>query len=590
MLPRFSSHLLLCSAISLPTLARAAEEKPFGASDTPAEVRPISQREFADAATTQIEFLKELRAWRNTLRGNGAQRKWAFSPLGSEKLALSLGNVAPSAFGGGAGIAAGWKGLEIGSTAQPQAIDEALARFDSLLSGQDVKPQNPAQLNWFRARLSDAPRAQIEVMAARATRDFSVSSQSVSSQSVSSQKWRSGDFGSARAKFQLPAKWSLSGDFSRANVERADENDAANAWGVTASGPIAHPFGVANASASWRSVGDGYVAPTAENGANGAENGGVEVAQDLKIGPLSGNLRFGAATQRRAEAETVRAGEELAQNRARSAAQMRFALTPNLSFTGNGEWNGQAATRAMIDGDKVDDETAIEDVKPVQAREMSRQLAGDVGVQWNFSKALSLAASLGLSSQDSHSQIGDFSNLAAQSDELRRALEVRQKSGAGDFRVRFSQRARKNAVSTANLSQNAASDAANAGAANAGAPVSQWRVEAARPLFGGVRLKTILDFASDAATDQSARRIEAQLQLARAARLDARYREGNLAPGLMSDEWSSVFAASNSAPKQVSARFGVGSAASGAGLGLSLEMVRSQGALPDSYRVGLQFK
>ncbi len=577
----------LCSAISLPRPARADEisqlKTPLAPAVNPLDARddvtikPLTQREFADAATGQISLLKEMRAWRNTLRGQGARRDWGLSLLGREKVALSLGQVAPSSLGGGAGLVAKWQRVEIGSTAQPKAIDEALAEFDSVWSGQDVKAQNPTQINWLRAQLLASKQAQVEVMAARATRVAATDA-----------RWRAGDFQSASAKFQLPAKWSLGADFSRAAVESnvqaatdknlaARDGDAANAWGFAATGPIAHPFGVASASASWRQTDAGYVAPTAENAATGAENGALSLAQDLKIGALSGSLKFGAATRRLTEAESALAGQQLDQNSAQSAAQLRLALTPNLSVTGQGNWNTSAATRALIDQNRADDADASI-LTPTQARDLSRQLAGDLGVQWNFNKALSLAVTLGASSQDSHSENGETSTVSAQNDETRRALELRSKTGAGDLRLRFSQRARRNALATTNLTENSS------------APISQWRIEAARPLLAGMRLKTILDYASDAVQNQSARRIEAQLQLARAARFDARYREGSLAPGLLSDEWSSIFAASNAAPKQMSARFGLGSAAAGSGLGFSLEMVRNQGALPDSYRVGVQFK
>lgn len=587
MSPRFFPTSLLCCAISLPGLtasglAHAAEAQRFGASEIDETVRPLSQREFADAATTQIGFLTSLRAWRNTLRGSGARRDWSLAPLQNQKLSLSMGNVAPSTFGGGAGMAAKWRGLEIGSTAQPQSVDELLARFDSLLTGenaQKLRAKNPTQWNWLRAQLADSPNLKIEVLAARASRDLA----------ESSRNWSAGDFASAGATLRLPADWSLSGDFARAAVERKNgesdtaRTDAASAWGLEAAGPLAHPFGVARASAHWRGVGEGYVAPTEENGAAGVQNGGAELAQDVKIGPLSGHLNFAANTRRRDTPESARAGDQLEQNSARSAAQMRLALTPNLSLTGQGQWDTLAVTRALSDETQSSDTAAPDALdaaqgRDSQARDLSRQLVGDVGVQWNFSHALSLSASLGASSQNSRSEVGETLSLGPQSEEMRRALELRQRSGQSDFRVRFSQRARKNVPATGNLSENAL------------APVSQWRLEATRPLVGSVRLKTILDWASDAAKGQSARRIEAQLQIARVARFDARYRQGNLAPGLMSDEWNSVFDASNSALKQWSARFGAGSAASGAGLGLSMEIVRSQGAVPDSYRVGLQFK
>ncbi|PQV63388.1 hypothetical protein B1R32_11243 [Abditibacterium utsteinense] len=592
---RFSSYLLIPGALALSAAARAdqtllIEKRVESLQKSSVELsvaRPISQREFADAASKEIGILASLRAWRDTLRGNGMQRTFQAAPLRGEKLGLSLGGVAPSEFGGGAGVAARWNRLEIGSTAKPQALEEVLAHFDSVLTGEKVAaPSQAMQLNWLRARLSESKNAQIDISMARASRDLP----------DSATQWRGGNFQQARANFKLPAQWSLSGNYGRAELENraATKNEGksdASAWGVDAAGPIAHPFGVATARANWREVGDGYAAPTDANGALGAKTGALEIAQELKIGRLSGNLRFGANTRERAETETARAGDELEQDQTQSAAQVRLALTPNLSFTGNGNWNSALTERALIDqnlalstkneanndsqsnSENADAPDAL--ITPAQARELSRQLAGDVGMQWNFSKALSLSVSLGTSSQDAHREIGDASQDGAQSDELRRALELRRKAGQSDFRLRFSQRARRDGVSTSNAS---------------GADISQWRMEAARQIIGNVRLKTIFDFSSDAKNDQNARRIEAQLQLARAARFDARYREGNLPSGLMSDEWSSVFEGANTAPKQWSARFGAGSAASGAGLGLAVEVARSQGNVPDLWRVGVQFK
>ncbi len=606
MLSRFSLSSLFPGALSLCVLAGAAPfnlvgtparadetrplERRFGASDNTPALRDLSQREFADAATQELGFLANLRSWRDTLRGRGTRRDFQAPPLRGEKLAFSLGGVAPSEFGGGAGVAARWSRLEIGSTAQPKALDEVLARFDSYLAGQTIEAQKPMELNWLRARLSESKNAQIEISMARARRDLPDSTPGIASETA----WRDGNFQRATAKFKLPAKWSLSGDYGRVQVERGAKNEVksgaknededASAWGFDAAGPVAHPFGVASARASWREVDDGYLTPTQQNGALGAKNGALELAQDLKMGRLSGNLRFGANTRARAEVETARAGEELERNQTQSTAQMRLAVTPNLSFTGGGNWNSALTQRALIDqktasaANSETENAADKLLTPAQARELSRQLAGDVGVQWNFSKALSLAVTLGTSSQDAHREIGDLLQMGPQSEEGRRALELRKKTGDSDFRLRFSQRARRDAA--ANVQLNSAT----------GAAISQWRIEAARAIIGNVRLKTILDFASDTKADQNAHRIEAQLQLARAARFDARYREGNLPAGLMSDEWSSVFANSSAAPRQWSARFGAGSAASGAGLGLAVEVARSQGNVPDTWRVGLQFK
>jgi hypothetical protein len=105
-----------------------------------------------------------------------------------------------------------------------------------------------------------------------------------------------------------------------------------------------------------------------------------------------------------------------------------------------------------------------------------------------------------------------------------------------------------------------------------------------------MRLKTILDVAEDAQNEQNAHSIEAQLQLARAARLDARYRQGYLPQGLLGGDAGSVFGAPDGAARGWSTRFNAGSAAGGNGLGLALEYARSAGSNPDSWRVGVQIK
>ncbi|RYG64415.1 hypothetical protein EON80_19265, partial [bacterium] len=64
------SLLAFCGTTLLVADARAQQQfSPF-ASATPIPVASqVSQRQFADAATTQFSFLSTIRGWRDTLRG-----------------------------------------------------------------------------------------------------------------------------------------------------------------------------------------------------------------------------------------------------------------------------------------------------------------------------------------------------------------------------------------------------------------------------------------------------------------------------------------------------------------------------------------
>ncbi len=314
----------------------------------------------------------------------------------------------------------------------------------------------------------------------------------------------------------------------------------------------------------WRDVDAGFATLSDSKGALGGSNGALEIAQDVALGPVAGSLKLSADERQRDLSPTARAGEETEAQRARSEAQMRFKVTPNLSLLANGQWQLDAATRLSS---APNDELAPTET----ARDWAQQATGDVGVEWKLSPALSLSVSAGASRRQALAANG-IPNGGAATEEERRALEVRHRAGDADFRVRLAQRARRDDLLAA------------------GAPISQWRVEAAHPLVGGMRLKTILDVADDAKNGQNAHSIEAQLQLARAARFDARYRRGDLPQGLLGSEWKSAFDTPQSATQQWGARFNAGSAAGGTGLGLALEYARNAGSNPDSWRVGVQIK
>lgn len=577
MSPLVSRSLLALSGTTLLVADAHAQQQfsPFAAPTTvPEATGPVSQRQFAEAATTQFSFLSSIRDWRDTFRGTGKapRREFKPRPLGKQ-FGLSLGQVAAPMVGGAAGLSANYGMFDMGSTAQPEAITKLLTSFDSMMTGEDIVAPDQTQMNWLRARPIQSKDTELELSMSRGRRDL---------QGGKGEKWLDGSFQNARLRMNLPARWSLTSNYTREKLDNQEE--AADAWNINANGPIAHPFGVAKANVNISDTAAGFATLADPNPVVGQKKGDVEVVQDVAIGPVSGSLKVAANKRERAE-DNAKVGEEIKGDGARSEARMRVALTPNLALISSGSAQLDTVTRALQDQnapaalDSVPtlpaESTASPLLTPSQARELSQQLAGDVGVEWKFSKALSLAVSTGSSRALAKRELGEERQDGAGAEEDRRAVEVRHRSNAADFRVRLAQRARRSI---------------GANATGTTSDISQWRIEAARRLVGSVHLKTILDFASDDATDQEWRRYEAQLQLARAARLDARYREGSLNPGLLSDEWGSTFAAADNNARQWSARFNAGSAAAGNGLGLALEYARSTGPTPDQWRVGVQFK
>ncbi|HEX9998692.1 MAG TPA: hypothetical protein VGB45_16275 [Abditibacterium sp.] len=557
------SHLLLVSVVSVSLVSSARADETVLSPESP--TREISRREWVEAASSEIGFLASLRQWRETLRGGGSAPRRDFAPLGGS-LSLSLGNVAPPLLNSGAGVAARWKALEIGTTDRPEDINDALSKLDEWMTGEKSAVTPKTHMSWLRARALQKQNAELELSMGRAQQNGVGGSQNE----------RVTQFQNVRGRVLLPAKWSLRGEMTRVQAEKDDTTS--HLWNLEAAGPLAHPFGTAQARANWREVSANYAGTDGSLSPFAHTSGALEVTQDIALGPLEGKMEIGATQRERDDLETAKIGEETEASSARAKAQLRFSLTPNLSL-----WSQTAlqmevaeqlgATRVEIGGDTIFSDDVL--IFPSEERRFSSQNAADVGAQWKFSRALSLAVSGGASRGSTERESGQIWLKTSTAEEDRRALELRHQGQETDLRVRLSQRMQRGLTANPLFSE---------------AQISQWRIEATRPLLGKARIKTIVDIARDSQKATRAQRYEAQLHLTRAARLDARYREGNLPQGLLSDEWSSAFAAPDSPARQWSARFNAGSTASGGGLGLALEYARSNIANLDSWRVGVQWK
>ena len=528
-----------------------------------------SQKQFADAASGEVSLVGELRAWRDTLDGRG---KFARRELfGDKKVGLSLGNVAAPVLGG-AGIAAHWGALEVGSTLRPRELDEALVEFDRALTGEKKKLGEAQSVTWLRAKPLQSKVGALELTLARAARDIAPGA---------AVKMREGTFMGAAGNVKLPLRWNLNGAWHNARLEEGEDKAT---WNAKLGGPVVHPLGEARAELEWRETQPGYATLTSRD-ANGSTGGGARLTQEIKMDRLSGQLKLSANQRERRNWEAGKRGDALENRDAAGAADLKLRVTPNLSLRANGALGAAEVVRAGEDFAAIL-QAAPDALETAMLREETQTQGGDVGLEWKLNKALSLAATLGNSQtlnwrdepQNDWTQTG-------QSEENRVGFELKHQTGAGVLAAKYAARERDDA-SLADWRR-----------------LESVRLRAERPLFAGLRLRATVDLARDGEAswdDESgvARRAEAQLQLSKRSRFDLNYRDGAALPNAwLSDPLSAPFRPVGGSQfangdREWAARFKAGSAAGGNGLGLALEYAKQEksGGDNDQWRVGLTWK
>ena len=544
----------------------------------PAPSKTIDQSQVAEAATQQFSVVAGLREWRDTLDGRGkfATRDLLKGELLGSDAKFTLGRVAPPSIagvGGNAGVAAQWGNLEIGSTLRPRELDEALIEFDRGLTGKKGQLADAQNVTWLRARPVQGKDGELELNVARAARDIAKGD---------AVKMREGTFVGAQGDLKLPLRWKLGGQYARAMLDEADEAKAS--WNTKLNGPLVHPLGEARAELEWRETDAGF-ATLGQSDANGGTAGAARVTQEIQTDWLSGQLKLAATQRERHNLGKARVGETLENRDASGAADLKLKVTPNLSLRAAGALGAAQVVRAG-EGFAASLQ-AGEGEAPLLTEETHNQ-GGDVGVEWKLDDKLALAATVGTSQtlgwRDETSEAPVWTPFG-QSEENRIGFEVRHRDKAGLLLAKYATRARDD-ESLADWQR-----------------LETLRLQAQRPLGFGMKVNTIVDLArgGDASwSDESsvARRVEAQLQFNRAARVDLKFRDGAALPGSwLSDPLSAPFrptggASWNAGDKEFGARINAGSAAGGQGFGLALEYARqeSAGRDNDQWRVGLTWK
>lgn len=581
--------------IALPASARADDsptfwrENPLAASTMPsvsATPVPVSRAQMFTAVSGQITFVGALKSWRETMRGAGPSSRrdlWKNS-LSQGQVALSLGNVnvpGIAGFGGAAGTSLSWQSksgasFDAGTTARPVQLDEIMQRFDKETS--DDKNSLPAldrtSVTWLRAKPFSSKSGEVEAVLLRAARD---------GKAGEGEDWTSGDFGSVNARLALPGKWNMRGSWTSADLE---VGDSASSWNTAATGPLQHPWGIANIAFNWRETQPGYATFSGQN-VGGDRGGDAQVTQQIQLPLLTGIVTANASTQERPSLDGVTSGTEMSRAVSGANADLKMQLLPGIALTAKGNVSDTQIDRATTP--PAENAASIE-----TGHENLTGTGGDVGLQLKVSKALSLEAGAGVTQATQVVATGaPLSNL-----ENRATISIRHRTGGGSWAASLQTRDR------ATIADNSATD--TPADTTTSSPATPWSrvagvgVEGERRLFGSFRLSAkvnwMIDRAAQDGDDQGVARLaSAQLSLCKAARIDLRYRDGAALPATLGgDPLGSLFASSSfvTGNREIATRLNFGSAANGNGIGLAVEWAR-QGATAspnDTWKVGLTYK
>ncbi len=547
------------------------------------EFTPAQQSQFTDAATQQFSLVAGLREWRDTLDGRGkfASRDLMSGEVLGSKAKFSLGRVAPPTLAGvsaSSGVSAQWGALEIGSTLRPRQLDESLADFDRTMTGKKPGVADAQNVTWLRAKPFQGKDGNLELNVSRAERDVAAGA---------AIKMREGTFMGAGGGLNLPMKWKFNGNYALASMKDAKEDKSS--WSAKLGGPIVHPLGKADVQVEWSDTAAGYDTLNSSN-VNGGTAGNARLTQEIKTDALTGKINLVATQRERRNLGAAKTGDTLENRDANALADLKLKVTPNLSFKANGAVGAAQVVRA---GDDFAASLQSGAVESAMSTEETQNQGGDVGVEWNLNKELAFAATVGTSqtlgwrddsSAGATTATGPWKPFN-QSGENRIGFQLSHKDKAGTLLAKYATRSSDD-ESLANWQS-----------------LQTLRLQAQRPLFFGMKVNTIVDLAhgNDASwADQGsvARRVEAQLQFTRAARIDLKFRDGAALPGQwLADPSSAPFrptggGAWNTGDKEFGARINAGSAAGGNGLGLAVEYARQErkGSENDQWRVGVTWK
>jgi hypothetical protein len=544
----------------------------------------VTRRDFAAALGQQVTALGFINDWRDTLRGTGRwpQRSFALG-AGGQQVKLSIGRQTLPAFALG-----GWNSsqtggevrlgrIAFGTTRHPGSLQKALLAYDKLITDEEIEPTAAdTYMSWLSARPIESKAGSVDLILARGM-----------SAGAERSLW------GARGDWQLPAQWKMRGEWLASRTPNAD--DPAIAWRMNLDGPVAHPWGIARASAQIGETENGFT-PYSGNAPATGLNGKLALQQDVKVGEISGALKVShnqtAYSTDAAPTEALPTDSSLnamvrGQAQTESSANLRWKLTPALSVTAKGSvkngWRqfelpasgSPAVTAESQPGSTPSGETAAE----AQTVASSLLQSGDVGLELKVSPTVALTVSTGTTVDKAALHQQDAVQDLARRGENRIALGIKRKSRKSLLGVELTRHERDDLLpgATDKISQS-------------------LRIEAERDVLPLLRVRGVVSLSDDDTITPSTgvllfdpqrselarRNAEAQFTLKSLARLDLRYSDWN----------DSTQTASPRTPGEYGVKLNMGSAAEGSGLGLALEYARKYEPANDlkTWRIGVTFK
>lgn len=576
----------------------------------------LTQRQTMSAITDQVSMLARLRDWRGTFSGSGqrAKRQWTLASTGQQKLQLAIGAQALPRF-----LLAGLPSTAVGTSIQmgrfaagttwrPRELDEMAAQYDSLMTGEAPTATATATQTpwaWFSARPVQTKSGSIDVLHARRSQDGHDSL-----------------FSGARGEWQAPLRWKVNGEWSQS---QNDENEG-RAWSLGATGPVRHLWGEATATASVKEVQPRYVGWDGTT-QEATQNGSLALQQNIACGDLSGTMLFTVAQTRPLSdiaAQNIALTQIALTQQAQSNTDLRWKLTPSLSvitrhslkstaerletavasplettdttpagpaasetepLAGQSAANPvqEAAPLPLAEPASPADDTS--EVAPYPAKrdawQMTEEQSADAGLEWKWSRSLALSATAG-QTRSARRLMGDAatpaSGFAPGADACNHiSLGLQRRTAGGSWSIGLSRQLQ---------------EAADAGSI-APAPTNLTdgvQVAGERSLGPGLKIKGSYGVTSN-------HTLAEQLMESRVARsLEAQWSldMGRIDFGV-SDSYGMTTALGvvPDGTREWTARFNLGSANKGNGLGLAVEYALQQQAAAEAtpvWRVGVTYK
>jgi hypothetical protein len=332
--------------------------------------------------------------------------------------------------------------------------------------------------------------------------------------------------------------------FGRRRKEDAAGNArTAQKWRLGLDVPLQHWWGSATLKAKFERSEGGAAREASASTAGLEHSGGVSLRQELKLGALQGSAQVALEGSEQRADLIYSSGERGRRNRVEGDARLKWQLRPGLAISASHASKSEKSTTLSPLENEEDAEDALDsrseseagasdalaalherDVKWAVEGEANRRAASELGLEWKWSRSLSLSAQ----ASSTRSERGAWSGPLGEDreigiipgwarDEERAALALQKRTGGGSWGLKWSRswaRAEREREEGAEVSEDKRRDALSLQA--------ERRLASWLSLRGSWKLSGETNFLSARAQEAANREAEARLD-AGLGRLSLRY-------------------------------------------------------------------